>query len=298
MTQRLTDMQITRVSLVDKGANARVMAILKRNEEGSVTDQAEAAQRASAAGWLQKAADWLLGKPEVEPVAKADTFANVIAGQQLEDALDGAFWTLRDVLWSAFYAWDREADAPMSIEGRRALIVQDLDEFKAYLLARMDQAVAKRDTSDGARDRAAVAAVVSKVGRKISGSRLERLTAAAEALTSVLDEVNEAVADEAAGPAEEDTVEKADIIAAMTEALEPVNKRLEALEASKSPAPVVKADETEDNELTLEGVAAAVEKIADSVAELVAGQGVRKSLAGQDAGGEVKKRGVFSGILD
>lgn len=291
---RLTDMQITRVSLVDKGANARVMAILKRNEEGSVTDQAEAAQRASAAGWLQKAADWLLGKPEAETVAKADTFANVIAGQQLEDALDGAFWTLRDVLWSAFYAWDHEADAPMSIEGRRALIVQDLDEFKAYLLARMDQAVAKRDTSDGARDRAAVAAVVSKVGRKISGSRLERLTAAAEALTSVLDEVNEAVADEAAVPAEEDTVEKADIIAAMTEALEPVNKRLDALEATK----VAKTDETEDDELTLEGVAAAVEKIADSVAELVAGQGVRKSLAGQDGGGEVKKRGVFAGILD
>jgi hypothetical protein len=34
MSQQLTDMTITRVSLVDKGANARRLAVLKRDEEG------------------------------------------------------------------------------------------------------------------------------------------------------------------------------------------------------------------------------------------------------------------------
>ena len=53
MTQRLTDLEITRVSLVDKGANARRLAVLKRDEEGSMTDPADAP--AGVIAWLRKA---------------------------------------------------------------------------------------------------------------------------------------------------------------------------------------------------------------------------------------------------
>jgi len=302
VTQRLTDMQITRVALVDKGANARVMAILKRDEEGSMTE-VDVAGRTSAATWLQKAADWLLGK-SAEPVEKAQTFAAVIAGQTLQDALDDAFWTLRDVLWSAIYATDDKGQSE-PLETKRALVEQDLTEFKTYLLARMDDGITKRDASDATRDRQAVEAVVAKVGKKISGSRMERLTAAAEALISVLDEVNEAVASESADEAKEDTVEKADIVAAMTEALEPVTKRLEALEAAKPAAKVentiVKVGEDagdDDGPATLATIAEAVAKIADRVGALEKSEGVRKSMTGQDEGEPVKKRGMYAGVLD
>lgn len=297
MTQRLTDMEITRVSLVDKGANARVMAILKRQEEASMPDATVDLAQAPAGviAWLRKQ----LGFAD-EPVAKAQTFAAVIAGQELSDALDDAFWTLRDVLWSAVYAYD-ENDQPLTLEAKRALVAKDLEEFGAYLLARMDGGIEKRDASEAALARSAVTAVVAKVGKKISGSRLERLQAAAEALTSVLDEVAEAVTDEAAKTAEEDTVEKADIVAAMTEALEPVTKRLDALEAKK----VAKADpdpdggdEGDDEPATLDTVVEVIGKLADRIDALEGSAGVRKSLAGQDGGTEpVAKKGTFSGIL-
>jgi hypothetical protein len=303
MTQRLTDMQVTRVSLVDKGANARRFAVLKRDEEGSMTDLAEAEGRSAAASWLQKAADWLTGK--TEPVVKVATFAEIVAGAELRDALYDSWYTLEDALWSAIYATDGDGQA-LPMEDKQALVAQDLDEFKTYLLAQMaGPGIAKRDASAGARARASVEAVVEKVGRKISGSRLERLQAAAEALTSVLDEVNEAVAQNEGDEPKEDTVEKAELVAAFTEALEPVNKRLEALEAK---APVAKADpptgsepedEPEDGELSLATVVEAITKLADRIEAIEDSRGVRKSVAGQDGGTEpVKKSGVFSGILE
>jgi hypothetical protein len=299
MTQRLTEMEITRVSLVDKGANARVMAILKRNEEGSMTDQAEAAERASAAGWLQKAADWLLGKPE--PVAKARTFAEIVAGQELQDALRDNWYTLEDALWSAIYAVDDDGQ-DLSMEAKQALVARNLDEFKTYLMDQMASVVSKAAPGPVELAKRRVDMAVAKVGKKISGSRLERLQSAAASLTSVLDEVAEVV-EEAAGTAEEVPVDKAELTAAFTEAIEPIVKRLDALEATK-----VEKTETvgeggpegagDGDELTLEGIAKAVDAIADSVAELKASQGVRKSLAGQDGSDEpVKKGGTFAGIL-
>jgi hypothetical protein len=343
MTQRLTDMKITRVSLVDKGANGRVMAILKRNEEASMTDPADAP--AGVIAWLRKAlgiapvakaamptdeavmrehltadppaghgmavdADMdmtAMGKKHTamhesgaeheHTVSKAATFAEVVAGQELQDALWDSWYTLEDVLWGAIYAYD-ESNQPLSLEAKTALVAQDLDEFKAYLLAQMAGAtVAKSDP--GSPDQRRFEAMVRKVGKKISGDRLGRLNTAAEALNSVLAEVAEVVqaADEA-DEAEETDVEKSELIAAMTEALEPINKRLEALE--KSGTAVVKTDpeSTEDDgPVTLEGLATVVEKILDRLDERDEAKGVRKSLAGQDGTGEAVKKSAFAGFL-
>src|SRR5665811_2401962 len=110
------------------------------------------------------------------------TFAEVVAGQELTDALSDSFYTLQDVLWSVVYAYD-EAGQALTLEAKTALVAQDLDEFKAYLLAQMaGTAVAKGDL--GSAEQRELAAWIRKIGKKISGSRLERLTAAAEALNS------------------------------------------------------------------------------------------------------------------
>ena len=344
MTQRLTDLEITRVSLVDKGANARRLAVLKRDEEGSMTDPADAP--AGVIAWLRKAlgidsvvksavptadaamrshlaaktpsghglgdiavanmsmaamekkhtAAHAAGADHSHTVAKTATFAEVVAGQELTDALSDSFYTLQDVLWSVVYAYD-DAGQALTLEAKTALVAQDLDEFKSYLLAQMAGAtVAKGD--QGSADQRRLGAIVRKVGKKITASRLVRLNAAAEALNGVLAEVAEVVANEAADTAEEVDVDKAEMVAAMTEALEPIAKSMEALAGALKP--VTKADDEagasagDEAPVTIEDRLDTIEKI---LLEGVQSQGVRKSLVGQDGGVEVKKASVFAGIM-
>jgi histone H3/H4 len=306
MSQRLTDMSITRVSLVDKGANQRRIAVLKRDEEASMSEQVAAAiakvdgdehAKAGIAGWLRKAADVLLGRPD--PVVKTATFAEVVAGQELTDALSDSFYTLQDVLWSAIYACDENGQS-LSIEAKTAFVAQDLDEFKTYLLGQMAAvSVAKADL--GSAEQRRLGALVRKAGKKISGSRLERLAAAAEALNSVLAEVAE-VANEKADEAEEVDVDKAEMVAAFTEAMEPIAKRVAALEEAK---PVVKTDTEaesgaeagDDAPATLETVVTVIEKLVDRIAAIEGAGAVRKSLAGQDGGSEPIKKSKWAGVF-
>jgi hypothetical protein len=309
VSQQLTDMTITRVSLVDKGANARRLAVLKRDEEGSMSEGVAAAiakvggdesTKAGVAGFLQKMADALLGKRE--PVAKtAATFAEVVAGQQLSDALWDSWYTLEDVLWGAIYAYDENAQ-PLSIEAKKALVAQDLDEFKAYLLVQMDATgIEKREASPAELATRHVAAIVAKAGRKISGDRLGRLQAAAEALNGVLSEVVEAT--EAGDDAQEDQVDKAELVGAITEAVTkaqaPLVERLEALEKRAADAPVAKGDgeaEGEDGPATLDTVVEVIGKLADRIEGIEKRRGERSSVAGQDGEG-VAKRSVFAGTF-
>lgn len=297
MVQQLTDMSITRVSLVDKGANQRRIAVLKREAEGQMTQTGAAA--ADETGLVAVLRKWFAGQSS--PVGKATTFAAIVAGQELSDALYDSWYTLQDALWSAIYAVD-DSGADLTLEAKRALVAQNLDEFKAYLLNEM----AEGTTLEGVGKRAGglagspsrhVAAIVAKVGRKISGSRLERLQSAAEALTSVLDEVVEDSSADTATDEEDTEVDKAEITKTITEALaaglEPITKRLDAIEAGK-----VEKAEGDDAPATLETIAEAVGKLADRIEglEKVATVGKRTSVAGQD-GGEVKKASQFAGLF-
>jgi hypothetical protein len=299
MSQRLTDMALTRVSVVDKGANARRFAVLKRDEEDAMAGAAATADETPAgiAAWLRKAADTLLGR--TEPVVKVATFAEIVAGQELRDALYDSWYTLEDALWAAIWAYGPDGQS-LSIEAKKALVAQDLDEFKAYLLAQMDSGISKREDGPAEAATRQIAAVVAKAGKKISGARLERLQAASEALNSVLAEVAE-VTEEAGADAQEDDVEKGELVAAVTEAVtkaqEPLVARIEALEKSAKPVEAdAAAAEGESDELTLEGVAKAVLEMREDLATVVKARGERTSVAGQDAG-DVKKRSPWAGVF-
>ena len=295
MTQRLTDMALTRVSVVDKGANARRFAVLKRDEEGGMADQVTEPP-AGVIAWLRKQ----LGlEATPEPVAKVMTFAERVAGQELRDALYDSWYMLEDALWGAIYGYDADGKE-LSTEAKKALIGQSLDEFTAYLLAQMDSGIEKRDGGPAEAATRHVAAIVAKAGRKISGARLERLQAASEALNGVLAEVAE-VTEEAGADAQEDTVEKADLIAAVTEAVtkanEPIVARIEALEEAPAAAgDVAEGDADADEAVTIEVLAEVVGKLADRLERVEKARGERTSVAGQDTDGEIKKSrwaGVF-----
>ncbi len=298
MTQRLTDMRIKQVSLVDKGANGRTFALLKRDEEGAMTGPAATAEETPAgiAAWLRKAADAILGRP-AEPITKTATFAEIVAGAELRDALYDSWYTLEDALWGAIYAYDANGQS-LPLESKKALVAQDLDEFKAYLLAQMDSGIQKRDGGPAEAATRHIAAVVAKAGRKISGARLERLQAASEALNSVLAEVAE-VTEEAGADAQEDSVEKAELVAAVTEAItkaqEPLVERIAALEKAPAATPAAATDEAEEP-ATLDTVVTVIEKLADRIEKLETAKGERTSVAGQD-GAEPVKKSRWAGIF-
>lgn len=296
MTQELKDMALTRVSLVDKGANARRFAVLKRDEEDPMTGAAAVADETPAgiAGWLRKAADAILGR-QPEPVQKTATFAEIVAGQELRDALYDSWYTLEDVLWGAIYAYDADGQS-LSLEAKKALVAQDLDEFKAYLLAQMDSGIQKRDGGPAEAATRHIAAVVAKAGKKLTGARLERLQTASEALNSVLAEVAE-VTDEAGAEPQEDNVEKAELIAAIAEANEPIVKRLEAIEKSATAAAPATGEPVEEP-ATLDTVVEVISKLADRLEAVEKARGERTSVTGQDASEPVRKRGTFAGVLD
>lgn len=308
MSQHLTDMDIDRVSLVDKGANGRVFAILKRQEAAMTDPVAKSDPQdspAAQAGILRKIADWLAGGR----VAKAQTFGAIIAGQELYDALDDSYDTLWSALYSAMWACDANGQ-DLPIAEKQSLVAQSLDEFKAYLLDAMQVGVGKRARPteiDLAKRQ--IASAVKKVGAKMSADRMKQMSSAVEAMntamdamTSILDEVQGTTAKRA--DAQEVDMTADELTAAITKAQEPILARLDAIE--KSAAKPVQttlddvaksaATDADGDKLTLEGVAKAVLEIRGDLDSVLKAKGGRTSADGQESE-PVKKAATFAGVL-
>lgn len=288
MPQRLTDMDITRVSAVDKGANGRAFAIFKRAESGAEEAQMPDPETSPVgqASALRKIADWL--------VAKAATFGSIIAGRELSEAVDDSYDTLWTALWSAMYATDANGqDLPMV--DKQALVAQSLDEFKAYLLSAMQTGVGKRARpTDIELAKRRVDALVRTAGATADPERVERLTKAAEAFVSVLATDTEI---DAGADAQEVDMTGEELTAAVAKAMEPLTDRIEAIEKRlPEPAAVEGAAESGD-ELTLEGVAKAVLEIRETVDGIAKARGERTSADGQEAGGSPVKKSRWAGVF-
>lgn len=285
MTQQLTKMEIDRVDLVDAGANGRRFALLKSaNDDGLIARIAKGV------------ADLLRIE---EPVAKAMTFAQIVAGREMSQALEEHWYTLQDALWSAIYATDDDGN-DLSTEAKKALVGQNLDEFKAFLLERMDAGVTK---ADGSSDQAMFAAFIAKVGKKISAARRATLKEAADALAAVLAETDadaeSATKKRATAEQEEiDDMTPEELSAAIAKGNEPLVARIEALEKAQ-PATVTKTDgegQPTDEEPTLATVVEAVSKLADRVGGLETTPGARQSATGEAAAQPVTKS-RWAGVL-
>jgi hypothetical protein len=306
MKQQLTDMSIDKVALVPKGANGRTFAVLKQDGDpvpppASLADLWKAADAADPAvarrGVLAKLADWL--GLATEPVVKAQTFATIVAGRQLTDALYDSWYTLEDALWSAMWAVDANG-ADLSIEAKQALVAQNLDEFKAWLLGQMDEAASIAKSDRGTRPERALDALLRKAGGD-DGDRTTVLAKAAEPLRAALGDVGSPDPVEKRAQPEEEAMtgeELALIQKSIADAVAPIAADVAELKkAAASPAPVAKTDPDPEDGLTLESVAKAVDSLADRFNEYLSERGVRKSADGQ-TGAPVAKSGDWAkGIL-
>lgn len=313
MTQKLTKMEIDRVDLVDAGANERRFVIFKRDAAaGAAVGQAwlegVAAATTPAPSFLERigsAVAKALGiGADGQPVTKAMTFAQQIAGREMSQALEENWWVLSDALWSAMWAVDDDG-ADLSIEAKQALVAQDLDEFKAYLLGVMQAGVGKRTAAPA--PGILIEGLVAKVGRKISAARLTRLKEAASALTDVLNQVeaSDDAATEKRAAAQEVDMTAEELQAAIAKGLEPLVTRITALEKAAA-APVAKADPAPDpapdpdpdpdgDGVSLGAVATAIGKLADRLEKLEHAPGQPTAIAGQD--GKVKKSSGWGSVF-
>jgi len=323
MGQRLTNMAIDRVALVDKGANGRPFAVLKRDDAPDAADIADLAKlwdESNAAepvvakrGLLSMVAKALGLRVEEDriDVAKARTFAAILAGDQLSDALYDSWWTLEDALWSAMYATDASG-ADLSIEQKQALVAQNLDEFKAWLLSEMADAasIAKRDTPRSTR---AIEALVRKASAGATTERADELTKAGAAFAAAMADGEPASSEDTDTG---DDAQEVDMdVQELAKALQPhiesavdaaVEKRMAAQPApAPAPAPVAKGEpdeggdeDPEDGDVSLAGIAKAIGHLSDRMERLEGGAAVRKSLDGQDGGAEPRKKSALAGILD
>lgn len=296
MTQKLTKMEIDRIDLVDAGANGRRFALFKRAAAGAAVSEVDEGFIAKVTKAIGDGISKAFGIPE--PVEKAMTFAQIVAGREVNQALEEHWYTLSDALWSAIYATDDEGN-DLSLDAKKGLVATNLDEFKAFLLERMDSGVTK---GDGPMDARLFTAFIAKVGKKVSAARLARLNEAATALGAVLAEVEaddeSAETEKRATPQEENDVDKEQLEEVLKAHLTPIAERLEALEKGRgSGEPVAKGDEGEgDDPVTLEVVAEAIGKMGDRLEAIEKRRGERQSAGGEET--KVKKEaGAWAGIL-
>lgn len=262
MPQHLTDMDITHVSLVDKGANARRFALLKRQPMVSLPDALEATETdanievdhgadSGVRGALAK-----IGQALGFDVTKAEDFDAITAEREMSKAVDEGFDTLRSAVISASYGRDADGNQ-LPADDRRAMVGASIDQFKAFMLDAMS---------------------VSKAGRKISGARMTQLKDAFKVLADIINGVEQGY-----WTPDDSSIEKGIDEMTETELRELVDKRV---------GDSVTAAFAEDGAITKAIAAAlapkaeqpaAVEKTADATVTMKLDDDIVKAIGGVDA---------------
>jgi len=125
MSKHLTNLDITTVSFVDKGANGKKFHVIKRLSEEEIKKNQEA-----------EAAAQKVGKQGTETApTPPKSFNEAVSLADKEKKFSDAFWTLRNVIDNIFQN--------ESITDKSTAIGTSIDEFKTYVLANLP--IAKRD---------------------------------------------------------------------------------------------------------------------------------------------------------
>lgn len=207
----LRDVDVQFVSLVSKGANGRTFKIFKSADAPAEEPAAEHEEMRSFFGVLKQ----FFTRNSVEKAegdtAELPTFGALIGQREMRQDLAEARWLLSDVI---------EAILGSEATNKAELIAKACDEFKAYILGRIQQ-VGVAKALDEIR--------VEKVGRKISAARMAKLKDALAALQSIIDEVE---SDEG-GDVDVNKAELQELVKnAIGEAVAPLNERIAKLEGA------------------------------------------------------------------
>lgn len=316
---QLTDMDITHVSLVDKGANQRRFAVKKQAGTGPDARLQKAIAEGIAKGSGRKTGVLGALRKAISPRRRITKSAADQVSQ-----LAWALYYVFDVLEAV--AADVQADPNDPDASADEGEVGSLQQISQDLLGVMASIAGDVGTADDLEDIAEQAAAyasamqsyypvymrdggIAKVGQKqFTQARLTSIKEAAGKLAGLLEEIEtETESDDEdskdtkkrAQPQEVNVTsdEIAAVSKAVAEALEP---RIAAIEKRLPPAEdksTVEKGAGQDGDITLADVAAAITKVADRVEKIETARGERTSIVGQDSPSGVKKRGTFAGML-
>lgn len=294
MPKKLSNMDITEVSGVDKAANRKKFLIVKReggekelptnNEMETVCKVATEALKIAIHGTideeenLEKVMEDIGGSMDefmelMKAATVAPSFAANMAASDIRSNLYRAGDSLHDTITAVL------SDKDLTKDDKKAAIEDSMEEFTAWIMGIVDQATA-----------------IQKAGAKISTDRLSRLKAAHQSLGDIIQEAEggeEPI--EKGGEGKLEKLEKKDIESLVTEALDPVIKRLETLEGKEEP-------KTEGNEevkkMITEAVESAVTPLVERIEVVEKARGIKKSAEGQED--DVKKnenQSIWAGVL-
>jgi len=293
MPKKLSNMDITEVSGVDKAANRKKFLIVKReggekevpknNEMETVCKVATEALKIAIHGTideeenLEKTMEDIGGSMDefmelMKAATVAPSFAANMAASDIRSNLYRAGDSLHDTITAVL------SDKDLTKDDKKAALEVSMEEFTAWMLGMVDQATAIR-----------------KAGAKISTDRLSRLKSAHQSLGDIIQEAEGGQPIEKGGEGELEKLEKKDIESLVTEALDPVIKRLEALEGKEEP----KAEGSEEvKKMITEAVESAVTPLVERIEVVEKVRGIKKSAEGQED--DVKKnenQSIWAGVL-
>ncbi len=244
----LRNVDVQFVSLVDKAANRRQFKIFKSAdwpEEEPAGPAEHDAEQKEVRSFFKVIKEFFAGTKKADTPA-VPSFAQTMAAVETKDALWLAFSTLQDVCTDILTS---------DIEDKPAKISQVVDEFKAYLLGRINQIGFAK----------AAEQLVEKAGRKISAARLQALKEAHSILAQIIAEAEADSTEEGTMVTKEELTKM--VADAVSEATKPISERLEKLEKQAEEKP--EAAQEEDLQAVIKAAVAEAVKPLEARLEVV-----------------------------
>ena len=225
----MSDMDISMISLVRKGANKQKIQIYKEDE----CENSEDSEADEVKGLIGVLKSYFTGKVQkAEEIAKKPkkTFAGMMAVNDITENMWRANDTLRSVM--------RDIINNEEVADKKAALLQAIDEYSAYMKSKVNTAsIAKGDSFFDVPEME-----IQKAGKKVSNKNLEALKAAQKALAAVISEAEPETKlgekEPSKGEKEEEEVKKEELTEimkqTMEDALKPINDRLDKIEKADS----------------------------------------------------------------
>lgn len=299
----MSDMDISRISLVRKGANKQKIQIYKEDE----TDEQEEPDEKGLMAILKSYFQGSTRKADeaAAPAAKKKskkTFSSMMAVNDITENMWRANDTLRSVM--------RDIINNEEITDKKAALLQAVDEYSTYMKDKVNvSTIAKGDSFFDVPD-----VVIEKAGKKVSSKNLETLKAALQALNTVISEAEPELESQKTDTGkeeneEESEVKKEDLTEVMKQALEqalgPINERLDKIEKAdgKECEPgagevTVEKETGEFTEILKSVVGEALKPISDRLEKVEKSRGIARSQEGEEDPARVEKGAdIFDGFF-
>lgn len=296
----MSDMDISMISLVRKGANKQKIQIYKEDEAEESDDSKDNEEQ----GLFEVLKSYFTGKAN-----KADgavkkpkkSFASMMAVNDITENMWRANDTLRSVM--------RDIINNEEVTDKKAALLQAVEEYAAYMKEKVNtSAIAKGDSFFDVPE-----TEIQKAGKKVSSKNLEALKAAQKALAAVISEAEPETepGEKETGGKEEKEAEEVkkeeltDIMKqVMEEALKPINDRIDKIEkADAGEDPEKESEEKGEtgdiSEVLKSVISEALSPLESRLEKVEKSRGLARSLEGEEKQEKIEKEAgdVFDGYF-